>query len=65
MWAPDGATVKCKLLIGQDGKVSELETGNQLCESVDWSQFHWQPPVQAGHPVKVHTEVEVRFDPRK
>jgi hypothetical protein len=32
---------------------------------VPWSQFRYQPPVQNGHPVKVSTEVEVRFDPRK
>ena len=65
MWSPNGGTVQCKLLIGPDGKVSELETGIQLCETVDWSQFQWKPTVQAGHPVKVHTEVEVRFDARK
>ena len=64
MWAPNGGAVQCKLLIGQDGEVSELGTGIQLCETVDWSQFRWQPPVKGGHPVKVHT-VEVRFDPRK
>jgi len=65
MWSPNGGTVQCKLLIGPDGKVSELETGIQLCETVDWSQFQWKPALQAGHPVKVHTEVEVRFEPRK
>jgi len=65
LWDPAGGTVSCKVLIGQDGKISELQTGNQLCESVTWSQVRFQPPVQRGHPVKVKTEVEVRFDPRK
>jgi len=65
LWAPDGGTVRCKLTINPDGKVGELETGIQLCEAAPWSEFKYQPPVQAGHPVKVHTEVEVRFEPRK
>jgi hypothetical protein len=65
LWEPTGGTVRCKVIIGPQGKISELETGAQLCESVQWSQFRYQPPVQAGHPVKVDTEVEVRFEPRK
>ena len=65
LWEPAGATVKCKVIIDPEGKISELETGAQLCETVPWSQFRYQPPVQGGHPVKVSTEVEVRFDPRK
>jgi len=65
LWQPAGGTVHCKVLIDQEGKVSELETGMQLCESVPWSQFRYQPLVQKGHPVKVRTEVEVRFEPRK
>ncbi|MGD0670197.1 MAG: hypothetical protein ABSB23_21900 [Bryobacteraceae bacterium] len=65
LWQPAGGTVRCKVVIGTDGKISELETGMQLCESVPWPQFRYQPPVQGGHPVKVDTEVEVRFDPRK
>lgn len=65
LWEPAGRTVRCKLAIGPDGKVAELQTGIQLCEAVPWSQFRYQPPVQRGHPVKVLTEVEVRFDPRK
>jgi len=64
LWAPAGGTVRCKVLINSDGKIAELETGVQLCEMVPWSQFRFQPPTKAGHPVKVHTEVEVRFDPR-
>lgn len=65
LWAPAGGTVRCKLVIDKEGKVLELETGAQLCESVPWSQFRYRPTVQGGHPVKVKTEVEVRFDPRK
>jgi hypothetical protein len=65
LWAPAGGTVHCKVLINPAGKVSDLETGAQLCETVPWSEFRYQPPVQAGHPVKVRTEVEVRFEPRK
>jgi len=65
LWEPAGGTVLCKVVIGAEGKVSELGTGMQLCEAVPWSQFRYQPPVQGGHPVKVTTEVEVRFEPRK
>ena len=65
LWEPAGATVRCKVIIDTDGKIAELETGAQLCETVPWSQFRYQPPVQGGHPVKVKTEVEVRFEPRK
>jgi hypothetical protein len=53
------------VVIGTEGKIADLDTGKQLCESVPWSQFRYQPTVQGGHPVKVSTEVEVRFDPRK
>ena len=65
LWQPEGGTVSCKLVIGPDGKVSELQTGDQLCENVQWSQFHFQPPVQGGKPVKVETEVAVKYEPRK
>ncbi len=65
LWEPEGGTAKCKVIIGKDGKISELETGAQLCESVPWAQFRYQPPVQGGKPVKVSTEVEVKFEPRK
>jgi hypothetical protein len=65
LWAPAGGTVRCKVVIDKEGKISELQTGAQLCETVPWSQFRYQPPVQRGRPVKVETEVEVRFEPRK
>ena len=65
LWEPAGGTVSCKVIINPEGKISELETGTQLCEAVPWSQFRYQPPVQGGRPVKVRTEVEVRYEPRK
>lgn len=65
LWEPAGGTVQCKVIIDTEGKISELETGAQLCESMPWSQFRYKPTVQRGHPVKVKTEVEVRFEPRK
>ena len=65
LWEPAGGTVSCKVVIDPEGKISDLESTTQLCESVTWSQFRYQPPVQGGHPVKVKTEVEVRFEPRK
>ena len=65
LWSPAGGTMNCKVLIGADGKISELETGIQLCEAVPWSEFRYQPRLQGGHPVQVNTEVEVRFEPRK
>jgi len=65
LWEPAGGTVSCKVIIGTDGRISELETGVQLCEAVPWSDFHFKPTVQGGHPVTVKTEVEVRFEPRK
>jgi hypothetical protein len=64
LFEPEGGTVHCKVSI-TDGKVSELDTGAQLCETVPWSQYRYQPTLKAGHAVKVKTEVEVHFDPRK
>jgi hypothetical protein len=64
LWEPTGGTVRCKVSIS-DGKISDLDTGAQLCETVPWSQFRYQPTLKNGRPVKVKTEVEVRFDPRK
>lgn len=65
LWEPAGGTAKCNVLIDQDGTISELRTGAQLCETVLWSEFRFQPPVLKGKPVKVSTDVEVRFEPRK
>lgn len=65
LWQPAGGTVRCKVLIDTKGKIADLQTGVQLCESVPWWEFRFQPPVQAGRPVKVNTEVEVRFEPRR
>jgi hypothetical protein len=65
LWDPAGETISCKVVIGTLGKISDLQTGKQLCESVPWSQFRYQPTVQHGKPVRVDTEVEVKFEPRK
>jgi hypothetical protein len=65
LWEPAGGTAHCKVVVDEEGKVTELDTGSQLCETVPWSQFRYQPTVKSGHPVRVNTEVEVRFDPRK
>jgi hypothetical protein len=64
LWEPKGATVRCKVIIDETGKISDLESGTQLCEAVPWAQFRYQPPVQRSRPVKVSTEVEIRFEPR-
>lgn len=65
LFEPSGGTVRCKVVIDEEGKIAELNSGSELCESVPWSQFRYQPTVKGGHPVRVNTEVEVRFDPRK
>jgi hypothetical protein len=65
LWEPSGGTARCKIVIDEKGKIAELDSGAQLCETVPWSQFRYQPTVKSGHPVRVNTEVEVRFDPRK
>jgi len=65
LWEPTGGTVHCKVLIDEEGKIAELNSGSGLCESVPWAQFRYKPTLRAGHPVRVNTEVEVSFDPRK
>ena len=65
LWEPAGGTVSCKVVIDPEGKISDLESTTQLCETVPWSKFRYKPTVQGGHPVKVKTEVEVRFEARK
>ena len=65
LWEPSGGTARCKVVIDEEGKIAELNSGAQLCETVPWSQFSYQPTVKGGHPARVNTEVEVRFDPRK
>ena len=65
LWEPAGGKVDCKILIDEEGKIEELQTGVQLCESVDWAEFRYQPPVQGGRPVKVKSDVEITFEPRK
>lgn len=65
LWDPKAEGITCKVIIGADGKIGELLTGKQLCEFVDWSKYNYQPTAKAGHPVKVSTEVEVKFKPRE
>lgn len=65
LWAPEGGVARCKVTIGEKGTIDELDTGAQLCEAVQWSEFRYPPPVDRGHPVRVKTEVEVRFEPHK
>jgi len=65
LWEPTGGTARCKVVIDEEGKIAELDSGAQLCETVPWPKFRYQPTVKGGHAVRVNTEVEVRFDPRK
>jgi hypothetical protein len=65
LWEPAGGTVHCKVVIDEQGKIAELASGSQLCETVPWVQLRYKPTVKGGHAVRVNTEVEVRFDPRK
>jgi hypothetical protein len=65
LWEPAGGTARCKVVIDEEGKIAELDSGAQLCETVPWTQFRYQPTIKGGHPARVKTEVEVRFDPRK
>jgi hypothetical protein len=57
--------VHCKIVIDEEGKIAELDSGSQLCETVPWSQFRYKPTVKGARPVRVNTEVEIRFDARK
>ncbi len=65
LWETAGGTARCKVVIDEDGKIAELDSGAQLCETVPWTQFRYHPTLQGGHAVRVKTEVEVRFDARK
>jgi hypothetical protein len=65
LWQPEGGVANCKVAISADGKISALQTGQQLCEAVDWTKFKFQPMLQGGKPVRVESEVAVTFEPRK
>jgi hypothetical protein len=65
LWSPAGGTAHCKVVIDEEGKIEKLDSGAQLCETVSWSQFRYKPTVKGGHPIRVASEVEVHFDPRK
>jgi hypothetical protein len=65
LWEPTGGTARCKVVIDEEGKIAELNSGAQLCETVPWSQFRYKPTVKGGKPIRVNTEAEVRFEARK
>ncbi len=65
LWEPEGGTAHCKVVVDEEGKIAELNSGAQLCEIVPWAQFRYKPTLKGGHPVRLNTEVEVHFDPRK
>jgi len=65
LFEPAGGTAHCKVVVDEEGKIAQLNSGAQLCETVPWSQFRYKPALKAGHPISVNTEVEVHFDPRK
>jgi len=65
LWEPAGGTSRCKVVIDVEGKIEELLSGSQLCETVPWSQYRYKRTLSGGHPVKVDTEVEVRFDAKR
>jgi hypothetical protein len=65
LWEPTGGAAHCKVVIDGEGKIAELNSGSQLCESVPWAQFRYKPTLKGGHPVSVNTEVDVRFEAPK
>ncbi len=65
LWEPTGGTVHCKVVIDEAGKIAELNSGAQLCETVPWAQYRYKPTLSGGKPARVSTEAEVRFDARK
>jgi len=65
LWEPTGGTAKCKVVVDETGKIEELNSGAQLCEAVPWSQFRYKPTMKGGKAIRVATEVDVRFDPKK
>lgn len=65
LWEPAGGTARCKVVIDEEGKIAELDSGAQFCEAVPWSQYRYKPTLKGSQPVRVNTEVEVRFEPGK
>lgn len=65
LWDPAGGTAKCKVVIDEEGKIAELNSGSQLCETVPWTQFRYKPTMKGSQAARVSTEVEVHFDARK
>ena len=52
LWDPNGGTVTCKVIIDETGKISDLQSGAQLCEAVPWVSFVISPRSRAGTPSK-------------
>lgn len=65
LWEPAGGTARCKVVIDEEGKIAELDSGAQFCEAVPWSQYRYKPTLKGSQPVRVNTEVEVHFEPGK
>ena len=65
LWQPDGGTASCKVEINSKGIVDTLNSGSQLCEALPWDNLRYRPNMQGGKPVRVKTDVEVRFDAKK
>ncbi len=65
LWEPAGRKISCKVVIDAKGEVSALETGAQLCEAAPWEKFRFKPMMQGGRAVKVRTEIELTYEPRK
>jgi len=65
LWEPAGRKIQCKVVIDAKGEVSALETGAQLCEAAPWEKFRFKPMMQGARAVKVRTEIELTYEPRK
>ena len=50
LWEPTGGTARCKVVIDEEGKIAELDSGSQLCETVPWIQFRYQAHRQGRPP---------------
>ena len=65
LWEPAGGPTRCKVIISPEGKVAKLDTGAQLCELFNWDSLQFKPLIQGGKPVRVKSEVEITYEPRK
>jgi len=58
LWEPTASTTTCRVIVNKEGNISKLDTGAQLCEAVDWSQFRYKPTLKTGHPVAVRPKLK-------